>query len=251
MSHVVAIIEARMGASRLPGKTLMDVSGKTLLERVIDRLSLSKAVDTIVVATTTATRDDAVVDLCAKKSILFFRGSEKDVLERVYQTAKKYEADIIIQSGGDCPFYDPILVDILVSVLKFGGYAYAANDMTLTFPEGIDAHVMRFDALQTSAKEATNARERDDTPRFIWNNSERFPIFNMEAAPHSPLNRPEIRLTVDYPEDLSLAQKIYKEFGQRNLAFTSIELIDFLNANLDLIKINNHCKQQSGAYIHD
>ncbi len=251
MGHVVAIIEARMGASRLPGKTLMDVSGKTLLERVIDRLSLSKAVDTIVVATTTAPSDDALADLCAEKSIPFSRGSEQDVLGRVYQTAKYYEADIIVQSGGDCPFYDPILVDILVSVLEFSGYAYAANDMTLTFPEGIDAHVMRFDALQASAKEATSTRERDDTPRFLWNNSGRFPIFNMEAAPHSPLNRPEIRLTVDYPEDLSLAHRIYKEFGQKNLAFTSVELINFLTANPELIKINSHCKQQSGAYIHD
>ncbi|NVJ91182.1 MAG: glycosyltransferase family protein [Methylocystaceae bacterium] len=251
MNKVVATIEARMGARRLPKKTLMDVAGKTLLERVVDRLSLSEIINQVVVATTTSSDDDAIANFCKEKSIAYWRGSETDVLGRVYDAAKHFNADIIVQSGADCPFYDPELIDVLISALQIGGYAYSANDMTLTYPEGIDAHIMTFDALEASAKEAKEENERDDTPRFIWNNAERFPIFNLEAAPKSFLNRPEIRLTVDYPEDMELTQKLYQYFeGVNNLHFTSKELVAYLDANPELAAINSHCEQQSAAYVN-
>ena len=135
--RVVAIIEARMGSTRLPFKTLMDVAGKTLLERVVDRLKKAKSVDEVIVATSTSVADGQIEELCRIKNIPFFRGSENDVLGRVYEAALQFRADIVVQCGADCPFYDPDLVDLLVYSLALGGYAYAANDMELTFPEGI------------------------------------------------------------------------------------------------------------------
>lgn len=246
---VVAIIEARMESTRLPKKTLMDVAGATLLERVVERIRLSKTIDEIVVATSINTGSYEIYELCKNSGISCFRGSENDVLGRVYEAARKFSADIIVQSGADCPFYDPELIDLLVSILKWGGYAYAANDMKLTFPEGIDAHIIRFDALEDSAKEAQDPKEREDTPRFIWNHPDRFPIFNLEAQPSSKLNRPDIRLTVDYPEDIELTRFIYENLYPRSPCFTTLEMVEFLDQNPDWIRINSHCKQRSAAYL--
>ncbi|MBF0557348.1 MAG: glycosyltransferase family protein [Nitrospirae bacterium] len=245
----VAIIEARMGSTRLPKKTLMDVAGATLLERVVERIGLARTVNETVVATSVNPGDDAIYELCYKKGIQCFRGSEDDVLGRVYEAARKHGADIILQCGADCPFYDPELIDLLAAILKWGGYSYAANDMKLTFPEGIDAHVVRFDALEASAKEAKDVQEREDTPRFIWNHPGRFPIFNLEALPGSKLNRPEIRLTVDYKEDMELAKFIYEKLYPVSPGFTAHELIDFLDGHPDWIRKNSHCEQRSAAYI--
>lgn len=246
--RIVAIIEARMGSTRLPQKTLMDVAGKTLLERVVDRLKLSKTVAEVVVATSTSKGDDRIEALCRERSIAFFRGSEDDVLGRVQGAALQSRADVVVQSGADCPFYDPDLVDLLVHTLVWGGYAYTANDMELTFPEGIDAHVIRATALADSAQFATRADERDDTPRYIWNNAERYPIFNLLALPGSFYNRPEIRLTVDYAEDMELCKKIYESFSGKE-DFTTRELIALLDQNPEWIKINASCEQHSAAYV--
>jgi spore coat polysaccharide biosynthesis protein SpsF len=109
--NVVAIIEARMGSTRLPEKTLMDFAGVTLLERVVARIKLAETVGEVVVATSVNQNDNVIYDLCQAKSIHCFRGSEDDVLGRVYEAAKKYHADVVVQSGADCPFYDPELID--------------------------------------------------------------------------------------------------------------------------------------------
>ncbi len=246
--RVVAVIEARMGSTRLPRKTLMDVAGKTLLERVVDRLRLARSVHEVVVATSTNAGDNQIEALCAERGIACFRGSEDDVLERVHGASDRYKADVVVQSGADCPFYDPDLVDQLVYTLIWGGYAYTANDMELTFPEGVDAHVIRFDALEASAREAKKEDEREDTPRFIWNHPKRFPIFNLKAQPGSFYNRTDIRVTIDYAEDMELCRKIYTAFGGK-VDFSTRDLIELLDANPEWIKINANCEQRSAAYV--
>ncbi len=246
---VAAIIEARMGSRRLPEKTLADICGATLLERVIERIRPASSVHEVIVATTVHKNDDPIFDLCRKMNVPCFRGSEDDVLDRVYRAAVAHHTDIIVQSGADCPFYDPELIDLLVYIMKWSGYAYTANDMKLTFPEGIDAHVIAFDALEASAREALDPREREDTPRFIWNSPERFPIFNLEAQAGSLLNRPEIRLTVDYPEDLELTRVIYQSLYTPDKAFSSRDVIRFLDSHPQYKSLNSHCKQESAAYL--
>ncbi len=246
--RVVAIIEARMGSSRLPQKTLMDVTGKSLLERVVDRLKLAKSVDEVIVATSVSTGDDRIEELCRKRDILCFRGSENDVLGRVYAAAVQFRADVVVQCGADCPFYDPNLVDLLVYSLVLGGYAYAANDMELTFPEGIDAHVILASALADSACFAVRSDEREDTPRYLWNNSDRHPIFNLKAVPGTLYNRPEIRLTIDYAEDMELCRHLYEGLSGRG-DFTTRELIGLIDSHPEWVKINAACEQQSAAYV--
>jgi len=236
-----------MGSTRLPGKTLTDVAGKPLLKRVIDRIRLSKLVTELVVATSLDSSDDAVEEACRVIGVSCYRGSQDDVLSRVYEAAVQHDGDIILQCGADNPFYDPRIIDNLIDTLIVGGYAYAANDMDLSFPEGIDAHVIRFDALKASHEEARSPSEREDTPRFIWNHPDRFPIYNLAAAPGSKYYRPDIRLTVDYEEDLELARKIYSEFAE-NAAFSTDELIDMLDRNPSWLSINEHCEQVSAHY---
>lgn len=250
-ARVVATVEARMGSSRLPGKTLMDVAGATLLERVAQRLEMASCVDQVVIATTTEAKDDPIEALCRDKDIAVFRGSEDDVLGRVHEAAAAHGAknrDIVVQSGADCPFYDPHLVDLLVATCVFGGYHYAANDMTLTFPEGVDAHIIRFDALAEAAAEATLDNEREDTPRFLWNHPERYGIFNLEAHPGSVLNRPELRLTVDYPEDMELTRLLYGALAGTP-GFSTFDLLRILDANPGWATLNAHCEQLSAAYV--
>lgn len=244
--RAIAIVEARMGSTRLPGKTLMDVAGKPLLQRCVDRLAMARSVSEVVVATSVSPKDDVLAAYCAEHGIACIRGSEDDVLGRVHQAALAHPCDIIVQSGADCPFYDPDLVDMLVNICHWGGYAYTANDMTLTFPEGIDAHVMTFAALAASAAEAQSEQEREDTPRFIWNHPDRFPIFNLEALSGSKFNRPTLRLTVDYPEDMELTQRIYQALGD---AFTTEALLDCLDSRPDWAALNAHCEQLSAAYV--
>lgn len=245
---VVAVVEARMGSSRLPGKTLMDVAGRPLLRRVVDRLALAATVDEVVVATSTLAGDDVVAAYCEAEGLACFRGSESDVLDRVFQAALRHDARWVVQSGADCPFYDPDLVDFLVTAAAWGGYAYAANDMELTFPEGVDAHVIAMDALAACAEEACLPEERDDTPRFIWNHPDRFPIFSFTAT-SGPLNRPELRLTVDYPEDMELTRNLYGELDKLPVPFTTLELVRLLDARPDWAAINRDCEQLTGAYL--
>lgn len=246
--NTVAVIEARMGSTRLPGKTMMDISGKSLLERVIERIKPA-TLSRIVVATSVGQNDDIIYEKCMETGILCYRGSEHDVLDRVYRTALEHSADIVVQCGADCPFYDPELIDLLVNVMKWGGYSYTANDMKLTYPAGVDAHVIRFDALEAAAMESIEPRDREDTPRFLWSKPERFPVFNLEALPGSPLNRPDIRLTIDYEEDIVIARHIYSELYPSSPRFTTFELIKFLNSRPELIEINRYCKQHSAPYI--
>ena len=246
--RVITVIEARMNSTRLPGKPLLELAGKTVLERAIARHQLAQQSEHIVVATTTNPKDDALVECCRKMGIDVFRGSESDVLGRVYNAARPYHPQVVVQAGSDNPFYDPALEDLLVSNLTFGGYAYAANDMELTFPNGIEAHVMQFEALQYAAAEAKSPQEREDTPRFLWNHPNRFPIFNLRAVPGSFMHRPNLRLTLDYPEDLELCRKLYKALGNKS-DFTTHQVLTLLDSHPEWAQINAACEQVSAAYV--
>lgn len=244
---VVATVEARMASTRLPGKTMMKVVNKPILELVVERLRMAKTVDEVVVATTVNPKDDVIVEFCKRKGISYHRGSEEDVLGRVIEAAKKFKGDIIIQSGADNPFYDPNLVDELVKIYKTGKYDYVANDMKLTYPLGVDAHVMSFETLKDVGKKATKPRERDDVPRYIWEHPKEYRIFNLEAP--KELCRPELRLTLDYEEDLILTRKIYEALYPKNPKFTTLDVIKFLDANPSLKEINAHCVQRVAPFL--
>jgi spore coat polysaccharide biosynthesis protein SpsF len=244
---VIATVEARMASTRLPGKTMMKVIGKPILELVVERLRMAKTVDEVVVATTVNPKDNVIVEFCEGEGIPYHRDSEEDVLGRVIEAAKKFKGDIIIQSGADNPFYDPDLVDELIKIYKTGKYDYVCNDMELTYPLGVDAHIMSIETLEEIGEKATKPRERDDVPRYIWEHPKEYRIFNLKAT--KKLHRPEFRLTLDYEEDMILTRKIYEALYPKNPKFTTLDVIKFLDTRPELKKINAHCVQRVAPFL--
>lgn len=244
---VIATVEARMASTRLPGKTMKPLLGKPVLHRVIERIRRAGRVEDVVVATTVNPADEVIVDYCRREGIPHHRGSEEDVLGRVIETAQRRGGDVIVQLGADCPFYDPALIDQLVEIYLGGGWDYVANDMTLTFPEGVDAHVVARRTLEEVAAKTSRPQDRDDVPRYIWEHPAEYRIFNLQAP--AALHAPHVRLTLDYPEDFELTEAIYAALYPRNPDFSTLDVLRLLEERPALANINAHCKQLSAPYV--
>jgi spore coat polysaccharide biosynthesis protein SpsF len=236
-----------MRSTRLPRKTMALLAGQPVIFRVLERIRQAKTIEEVVVATTVHPDDDVIASFCASIGTRCHRGSEENVLERVVQAARIADADIVVQLGADCPLYDPMLIDELVTIYRSNNFDYVANDMKLTYPEGIDAHVISMEALEKSLKFAEDPRHLEDVPRYIWDHPEKFTIFNLEAT--LEFHAPQIRVTLDYPEDLLLLQAIYENLYPRNSQFTTRDVLDLLRERPDLAKLNAGCKQLSAAYL--
>ncbi len=236
-----------MASTRLPGKTLRPLLGESLLFRVAERICRARCIDGLIVATTRNPADDCIEEECRQKSLACYRGSEEDVLGRVVAAGLSARADVVVQLGADCPFYDPALIDELVGIYLAGGYDYVANDMELTYPEGVDAHVVGFRALEEVAKKAVRPRDREDVPRYIWDHPQEYRIFNLRAP--TPLYAPHVRLTLDYPEDWALTEKVYEALYPRRPDFSTTDVLDYLGKHPEVAVLNAHCRQLSAPYV--
>ncbi len=245
---IIATVEARMGSTRLPGKTMAPLLGKPLLYRVLERIRQARTVNEVVVATSINPADDVIASWCEQEGYSCYRGSEDNVLSRVVEAARHYSATVVVQLGADCPLYDPELIDELVSIFLANDYDYVANDMKLTYPEGIDAHVISMAALKEALAHAKDPRQLEDVPRYIWDHPERFTIFNREAP--AEIFFPELRVTVDYPEDLELVSQIYAALYPKDRSFRTKDVIALVRDNPHLLLINAHCEQRSAAYLN-
>ena len=162
--NVVAIIQARMGSTRLPGKVLMDLGGETVLARVVGRLRRAIRIDEIVVATTDSAADDAIVRECHRLEVSSFRGSENDVLDRYYEAARVFAAEVVVRITSDCPVIDPDLVDETIRVFQLQCGDYCSNSFPRTYPRGLDTEVFTMNALEQGlarCSPALRARTRD------------------------------------------------------------------------------------------
>jgi len=245
--RVIATVEARMLSTRLPGKSLMPLLEKPVLYRVLERIRRSRRVEDVVVATTTNPADDVIVEHCDNEGISCFRGSEEDVLERVIEAARAHGGQLVVQLGADCPFYDPELIDQLVDIYLVGGFEYVTNDMELTYPEGVDAHVVALRTLEEVAGKATSTQDREDVTRYIFERPEEYRIFNLRAP--SKLYAPDVRLTLDYPEDFALTEAVYSALYPNNPEFTTGDVLQFLGEHPEIRGINAHCVQVSAPYV--
>lgn len=239
---IAIIIQARMGSTRLPGKVLMEVAGKTILWHMIKRLSYCRAVDTIVLATTTLGQDDALAEFALKNNITCVRGSEKDVLSRHYEAGLASGADTLVRLPSDKPLVEPAVVDMVVREHLDSGADYTSNWLKPTFPIGIEVEVMKFDALEKAHREAQASYQREHVTPYLYENPALFKTHSVEAQ--GKLRRPDIRLTIDTPEDLDLIRKIYSGLYRENGIFHIEQVIDFLDANPGLTGINSHVKQK-------
>ena len=160
MNRVLAIIQARMGSNRLPGKVMKDIGGETMLARVVKRTKRAELLDNVVVATTVDPRDDVIVNECQRLDVPVCRGKESDVLDRYYQAALLHRSDTIVRITSDSPLIDPAVVDKIISAFLSENPDYASNVVERTYPMGLDTEVMSMSALKRAWEEARQAYER-------------------------------------------------------------------------------------------
>jgi spore coat polysaccharide biosynthesis protein SpsF len=154
MKNVTAIIQARLGSKRLPGKTLMTIEGDTLLGHLVNRVKACTFVDNIIIASTIRSRDDKIVSFAKKHDLGFYRGSEEDVLDRFYKTAIQFDVRTIVRVTPDCPLLDPRVADLVINHYLRGNYDYVSNVLDRRYPDGLDTEVFSFQALERTWQEA-------------------------------------------------------------------------------------------------
>jgi spore coat polysaccharide biosynthesis protein SpsF len=231
---IVAIIEARMGSRRLPGKIMRPILGKPMLELLIERLKRSQRLDEIIVATTENPLDDVVENLTQRLSISCFRGSENDVLDRVLRAARSVNADIIVEITGDCPLIDPNIVDDLIDIYLANKFDYVSNILQWTFPDGFDTQIFSTAVLEKVEQLTQDPSDREHVSLFIYTHPEYFTLHNVE----SPL--PEywnLKFSVDTLEDFNVISSIFKELYPKNPTFGLYDVIDLVKRNHELNKM--------------
>ncbi|HVL68439.1 MAG TPA: glycosyltransferase family protein [Vicinamibacterales bacterium] len=200
----VAIIQARMSSTRLPGKVLAEIAGEPMLALVSRRVRSAKTLDQVVIATSTSSADDAVEAVCRERGIAVFRGSEEDVLDRYRGAAEFADAATVVRVTADCPLIDPQVIDLVVDEFRKGGADYVSNTIQRTYPDGLDTEVMSRAALERAWSEAVLQSEREHVTPYIWKHPELFPQRQVvQAADLSAL-----RWTVDEPRDLELVREV-------------------------------------------
>jgi glutamate-1-semialdehyde 2,1-aminomutase/spore coat polysaccharide biosynthesis protein SpsF len=243
-SKVTAIIQARMGSTRLPNKAMLKLAGQSVLWHVINRVKKSKLIDDIIVATTTNKNDNAIAEFAKSENINLFRGSESDVLDRYYQSAKKYDAEIIARITADCPLIDPRVIDKVISFFLKGNFDYASNTVSPTYPDGLDAEVFTFDALKRAWGEAKTTVEREHVTSYLWNNPDKFRISNVTSA----VDLSAMRWTLDEPRDWLFVKKIYSHLYNVKGIFYMKDILDLLRRKPSLQKINMGIQRNEGYF---
>jgi spore coat polysaccharide biosynthesis protein SpsF len=211
--RTVAIIQARMGSTRLPGKVLADLGGRTVLARVVRRTARARELDAVWVATTEAPGDDAVVAECAALGVPVFRGSEDDVLDRYRDAACAADAAVVVRITADCPLIDPELIDRVVEAMFAAEPRpdYASTALQRTLPRGLDVEAFTAAALDHAWQEAREPYQRAHVTAYLYEHPERFALLPVVVA--APPGAAELRWTVDTPEDLELVRALYRRFG--------------------------------------
>lgn len=238
---ITAIIQARFNSQRLPGKVLLPLDGKTILENIVERVRKSKYIDQVIVATSSSNSDDKIADLCVTKNILFYRGSLDNVLDRFYNTALKFDAKNICRITADCPLIDPNLIDQVAEAFSKGGYDYISTGrIESTFPDGLDTEIFTFEALQKAFKEANLLSEKEHVTPYIWKNAGIFKTFTLQ----NDIDFSNIRLTVDEEVDYQLMERIYSKV--KNMKWQQV--VEYLIENLELRKINEKIGRDEGYF---
>lgn len=239
--RIVAIIQARMGSSRLPNKILLDLAGEPMLVRVVNRCQRAKTLHEVVIATTTKQADEAIIEVSAERGWSCFHGSEDDVLDRYYCAALQYQADVIVRITSDCPLIEPEIVDRVVQEFLDlqPGVDYASNIFPRrTFPRGLDTEVMRFDVLEQAWHKEDNPAWREHVTPYIQHNLDLFQIHGVI----NKVNYSYMRWTVDTPEDLAFVRRIYDHFGYDRFSWR--EVLTVLEQHPEWLEINHHVQQK-------
>jgi len=240
---IIAILQARTGSSRLPGKVLRKIKGKTLLELYLDRVKHSRLIDKIVVATTTKPSDNVIEELAKKLGFDCFRGSENDLLDRFWQCAKKYKADVVVRLTSDNIFVDYQVLDRAIKIFIENQVDFVTNHFEPTYPEGLDVEVYSIGALERSWQEAQLLSEREHVFPYIQNHQSQFKIINFGQEP----DYSHLRWTIDYECDFEMAEIIYDYLYDDNPIFLQDDILCVLEKHPEIAEMNAHIKRKEGV----
>jgi len=240
---IVAIIQARIGSTRLPGKVLLDLGGKSVLERILERVEFSQKSDRVVVATTNSPKDVAIVDLCRQLKIDCYCGSEEDVLDRYYQTARKFPAEHFVRITADCPLIDHRIIDMVIDRHLTTASDYTSNTIKETYPDGEDVEVFTWRALETAWENAVLLSEREHVTPYIKKHPEIFKLTSVE----NKINLGNKRWTLDELRDYQFIKVVYenllREYGP---SFGMEEILNFLKSHPEIEAINQGIVRNEG-----
>lgn len=239
---IVGVLQARLGSTRLPGKVLMPMLGKPMLARQLERLRRARCLDRVIVATSIQPEDDAIEVFCREQGVGCHRGSVDDVLDRCFQAVAAIRPEFVMRLTGDCPLADPQVIDGLAEFFERGKYDYASNTIRPTWPDGLDAELMRFEAIEAAWRDAKLPSEREHVTPYIYKHPELFKLGSYENT----IDLSALRWTVDEPADFELVSRIYSALYPANPAFTSADVLEYLRAHGDVAAINANFERNEG-----
>ncbi len=242
---IYAIIQARMGSTRLPGKVMMDLCGHPVIEHVVNRLNRSNFIDKIIIATSFDLNNQPIIDFCKKNEIDYFVGSEDDVLDRYYQTAidnNINKEDILIRITSDCPLIDPFVVDKVIEEHISSKNDYTTNVIECTYPDGLDCEVFNFNVLKEAWINANLSSQREHVTLYIRDNPDKFKLGNVK----NNKDLSSLRWTLDEKEDFIFINEVYKNLFDNDSFFTMDDIVHLLNEKPELLDINSKFNRNEG-----
>ena len=241
-----AIVQARMGSTRLPGKVLKSLyKNETLLGILIRRLKFSKRLNKIIIATTPDEENRLIIDVAKKNNVDWFIGDEENVLKRYYDAAKVYNLDIVIRITSDCPFIDPIIMDDMIEFYKNNNYDYIRNvDETTNFVKGFEIEIFSFKNLEKAFLSAKTITEKEHVTYYFYTNLEEFKIFSYNIENLKKFQN--LRLTIDEEDDLKACQEVYRkliEYG-KGINFSLYDILEIIEKHPEIMDINKGVKHK-------
>ncbi|RLB59291.1 MAG: acylneuraminate cytidylyltransferase [Deltaproteobacteria bacterium] len=241
--RTVAIVQARMGSSRLPGKVMLELGGHPVLEQVVSRLATCRRLDEVVVAVPAGSAQRPIHRLCRRLDMAVATGPENDVLERYRNAARNHDAEVVVRITADCPCLDARVVDLAVETFIASGADYASNTLQRTWPRGYDVEVFSRAALERAAASARLEHEREHVTPALWQHPERFRIQPVLA--HPPCGNPDWRLCLDTPRDYAMLRLLWRGCADSHGHLPGArQVAAFLEANPWLTAINAKVRQQ-------
>lgn len=237
---VTAIIQARMGSSRLPGKVLKEVNGKPLLLHQIERLKTCRWIDQLLIATTNDQQDNQIVEFCEKYNLAVFRGSENNVLERYYKAWEKFGGETIVRLTSDCPIIDAEIVDETIKYYLNNNFDYVSNTLERTFPRGLDTEVFSVDALKVSYNSAILERDKEHVTPYIYTNPDKFKMGSYKGQ----TDYSQYRWTVDTAEDFELIERLLNAYIGKENELNLITAVNLMKENPVWFEINREIEQK-------
>jgi len=232
VTDVIAIVQARTGSTRLPGKVMYPLNGRPVLEHVVTRTAYADSVDNVIVATSTEPADGVIEQYAPTFGAKVIRGSESNVLSRFEQTVRKYDSDVILRVTGDCPLIHPPAIDKVVEAVRSGSADYASNITDRTFPRGLDIEAFSRESFEQVISVATTPAEREHVTTYYRENDDEFCTINITSKKvfeHDQyIDRTDLRLTLDEADDYQLLKKIYLEIDYDEIlpVQAAIDLVD-------------------------